>query len=148
MKRSELTELLIEAKTHKGLSWQHLADEISMPVVWTAAAVMGQHPMTHQHAQRICELLDIDPVHQNLLMRTPMRGSLPTTVPTDPTIYRFYEAIQVYGPAIKEVIHESFGDGIMSAINFSISVNKKEDSAGDRVVVTMSGKFLPYEWKE
>lgn len=148
MKRSELTELIIEAKMAKGLSWQDLADKMSMPVVWTIAALMGQHPMNGQHAQEICDLLDIDPSCRHLLMRTAMRGSLPTSVPTDPTIYRFYEALQVYGPAIKEVINEKFGDGIMSAINFSLSVDKKLDPAGDRVVVTMSGKFLPYEWKE
>jgi cyanate lyase len=81
-----------------------------------------------------------------VLAAVPMRGGLPAAVPTDPTIYRFYEVLQVYGGAIKELIHEEFGDGIMSAINFSVNIEKKSNQAGDRVVVTLDGKFLPYDW--
>jgi cyanate lyase len=90
--------------------------------------------------------LGLDESAVPVLASVPMRGGLPTAVPTDPTIYRFYEVLQVYGPAIKELIHEQFGDGIMSAINFSVELEKKPHAAGDRVVVTFDGKFLPYDW--
>lgn len=148
MNREELTDLIVKAKHSKGFTWKYLAEYISKPTVWTVSALMGQHPFSEDEATQICALLEIDSSCVPMLTRIPMRGSLPSPVPVDPTIYRFYEAIQVYGPAIKEMIHEEFGDGIMSAINFSVSVDKKQDPTGDRVVVTMSGKFLAYEWKE
>lgn len=142
------SETIVRAKEAKGLSWEQLAEHISKPAVWTVAALLGQHPLSKDEATRIVEILELDEKMVPLLMRVPMRGSIPTFIPKDPTLYRFYEVIQVYGPAIKELINEKFGDGIMSAINFSLSVDKKEDPAGDRVVVTMSGKYLPYEWKK
>ena len=130
----------------KGLTWQQLADAIDKPVVWTTSALLGQHPIPAELGTVLVEMLDLDAAAVPVLAAVPMRGGLPTAVPTDPTIYRFYEVLQVYGGAIKELIHEQFGDGIMSAINFSVDIAKKPHPAGDRVVVTFDGKFLPYDW--
>src|SRR5579884_3235773 len=146
MTRNEVTEQIVLARLEKGLSWQELADAIGRPVVWTTSALLGQHPIPAELAKVLVEMLGLDESVVPVLAATPMRSGLPTTVPTDPTIYRFYEALQVYGLAIKELIHEQFGDGIMSAINFSVDVQKKPHPSGDRVVVTFDGKFLPYEW--
>jgi len=146
MTREELTEQIVVARLGKGLTWQELADAIDRPVVWTTAALLGQHPIPPEQAKILVGLLGLDESAIPLLAAVPMRGGLPTAVPTDPTIYRFYEALQVYGGAIKELIHEQFGDGIMSAINFSLSLEKKPHPAGDRIVVTFDGKFLPYDW--
>jgi cyanate lyase len=146
MTRNEITEQIVVARLTKGLSWQELADAIGRPVVWTTSALLGQHPIPTELGQVLAEKLGLDASAVTVLAAPPMRGGLPTAVPTDPTIYRFYEALQVYGEAIKELIHEQFGDGIMSAINFSVDLQKKSHPAGDRVVVTFDGKFLPYDW--
>ena len=114
--------------------------------MWTIAALLGQHPIPADSGKVLVDVLGLDEAAVPVLAAAPMRGGLATAVPTDPTIYRFYEVLQVYGGAIKELIHEEFGDGIMSAINFSIDVRRKPHSAGDRVVVTLDGKFLPYDW--
>jgi cyanate lyase len=145
--RNEVTELVIAARLTKGLSWQQLADSIGRPAVWTTSALLGQHPIPSDQASTLVELLGLPTECVAVLGAVPMRGGLPTAVPTDPTIYRFYEALQVYGPALKELIHEQFGDGIMSAINFSLSLERKPHPSGDRVVVTFDGKFLPYDWQ-
>ena len=144
--RHEITEQIVIARLQKGLTWQQLADAIGKPVVWTTAALLGQQPIPAELGKVVVEMLGIDQSAVPVLAAVPMRGGLPTAVPTDPTIYRFYEVLQVYGGAIKELIHEQFGDGIMSAINFSVDVQKKPHPAGDRVVVTLDGKFLPYDW--
>jgi cyanate lyase len=146
MKREEVTEKVMNARTARGLSWQQLAESIDRPVVWTTAALLGQHPLSAEQAKTLVEMLGLPDGCVGVLETVPMRGGSPTAVPTDPTIYRFYEALQVYGPALKELIHEQFGDGIMSAINFSLSLEKKPHPSGDRVVVTFDGKFLPYDW--
>ncbi|MCK0176882.1 cyanase [Mycolicibacterium sp. F2034L] len=146
MTRDEVTAEIIAARLATGLTWQRLADAIDRPVVWTIAALLGQHPIPAESGRTLVDLLGIDESAVPVLAAVPMRGGLPTAVPTDPTIYRFYEVLQVYGGAIKELIHEEFGDGIMSAINFSIDVERKEHPDGDRVVVTLDGKFLPYAW--
>jgi cyanate lyase len=146
MTRDEITQQIVTARLAKRLSWQELADAIGKPVVWTTSALLGQHPIPPEEGHKLVELLGLDESAVPVLAGVPMRGGLPTAVPTDPTIYRFYEALQVYGPAIKELIHEQFGDGIMSAINFSVNVEKKPHPSGDRVVVTFEGKFLPYDW--
>ncbi|HZA12649.1 cyanase [Mycobacterium sp.] len=146
MTRDEITAQVVAARLDKGLTWQQLADAIDKPVVWTTAALLGQHPIPVDKGKALVEMLGLDEAAVPVLAAAPMRGGLPTAVPTDPTIYRFYEVLQVYGPAIKELIHERFGDGIMSAINFSVELEKKPHPAGDRVVVTFDGKFLPYEW--
>ena len=146
MTRDEITQQIIAARLANGLTWRQLADAIGKPVVWTTAALLGQHPIPAEQARTLAELLGLDASVVPVLAAVPMRGGLPTAVPTDPTIYRFYEVLQVYGGAIKELIHEEFGDGIMSAINFSVNIEKKSNPAGDRVVVTLDGKFLPYDW--
>jgi cyanate lyase len=146
MKREDITEQIVLARLQKGLTWQQLADAIDKPVVWTTAALLGQHPIAEDIGKVLVQMLGLDASVLPVLAAVPYRGGLPTAVPTDPTIYRFYEALQVYGGAIKELIHEQFGDGIMSAINFSIDIQKKSHPAGDRVVVTLDGKFLSYDW--
>lgn len=148
MNRTEITEQVVIARLREGLTWQQLADAIDRPLMWTTAALLGQHPIPPEQAKVLAEKLKLDDSVVPVLAAAPMRGGLPTAVPTDPTIYRFYEALQVYGGALKEVIAEQFGDGIMSAINFSLDVQRKPHPAGDRVVVTFDGKFLPYQWVE
>ncbi|HYR16298.1 MAG TPA: cyanase [Mycobacterium sp.] len=146
MTREDITQQIIAARLAKGLTWQQLADAIGRPVVWTTSALLGQHPIPPDSGHKLVDLLGLDESAVPVLAAVPMRGGRPAAVPTDPTIYRFYEALQVYGGAIKELIHEQFGDGIMSAINFSVDIQKKSNPAGDRVVVTLDGKFLPYDW--
>jgi cyanate lyase len=150
MNRNEITEQIVVARLATGLTWQELADAIDRPVVWTTSALLGQHPIPAELAKILAKMLGLDDSAVPVLAAPPMRGGLPTSsnggVPSDPTIYRFYEALQVYGGAIKELIHEQFGDGIMSAINFSLDLQKKPHPSGDRVVVTFDGKFLPYQW--
>lgn len=114
--------------------------------MWTVAALLGQHPLSSADAATVASLLGLDDEAVAVLQMMPYRGS-DDTMAKDPTIYRFYEALVVYGPAIKELIHEEFGDGIMSAINFQMSVERRPDPGGDRVVVTFDGKFLDYAWK-
>src|ERR1700737_3517035 len=142
--RHEITEQIVIARLQKGLTWRQLADAIGKPVVWTTAALLGQQPIPTKLGKVMVEMLGIDQSAVPVLAAVPMRGGLPTAVPTDPTIYRFYEVLQGYGGAIKELIHEQFGDGIMSAINFSVDVQKKPNPAGARVVVTLRGKFRPH----
>jgi cyanate lyase len=146
MTRNEITEQIVVGRLAKGLTWQELADAIDRPVVWTTSALLGQHPIPAELAAVLVEKLGLDESAIAVLATPPMRGGLPTAVPTDPTIYRFYEVLQVYGGALKELIHEKFGDGIMSAINFSVDLQKKSHPSGDRVVVTFDGKFLSYDW--
>ena len=146
MTKKEATEAVRAAKTRLKVTWEQLAEAVGRPLAWTTAALLGQHPMTAEQADAVVALLDLgDDVREALLLQ-PTRGALDAPVPTDPTIYRFYEILQVYGPTIKELIHEQFGDGIMSAINFRLDVARAPDPAGDRVVVTLDGKFLPYQW--
>jgi cyanate lyase len=145
MTRDEITQQITSARLAKGLTWQQLADAIDRPVVWTTAALLGQHPIPREAGTVLAGMLGLDEAAVPVLAAVPMRGQ-PIAVPADPTIYRLYEVVQVYGGAIKELIHEQFGDGIMSAINFSIAVDKKPHPGGDRVVITLDGKFLPYEW--
>ena len=154
MTKQEAAELVRAAKGRMGLTWAQLAEAIGAPVPWTVSALLGQQPMSPEQAVAAVEILN--PALRNLTTTTrdvqealqtqPTRGALESPVPTDPTIYRFYEIVQVYGPTIKELIHEEFGDGIMSAINFRLDVSRVPDPAGDRVVVTLNGKFLPYQW--
>jgi cyanate lyase len=146
MTRDDVTEQVIAARIAGGLTWEQLAKSIGRPVVWTTAALLGQHPIPAAEAQTLVGLLELSPDCVALLGTVPMRGGASTAVPTDPTIYRFHEALSVYGPALKELIHEQFGDGIMSAINFSLSLERKSHPDGDRVVVIFDGKFLPYDW--
>ncbi len=146
MTREEATDLILEAKDEKGLTFETIAAQVGRHKVWTTAALFGQHPMNAEEADAVVELLDLDDEVAGALQRFPMRGSLETDVPTDPTIYRIHEITQVYGTTIKALIHEEFGDGIMSAVNFNMDIERVEDPEGDRVRITYEGKFLPYEW--
>lgn len=144
--KKEAGQAVVDAKIRLGLSWQQLAESIDAPLAWSTSALLGQHPMSKEQAERIARVLELDEDVTAALRAQPNRGALDATVPVDPTIYRFYEVLQVYGPTIKELIHEKFGDGIMSAINFKIDVERREDPSGARVVVTLDGKFLKYQW--
>ena len=144
--KREAADAVRAAKVRLGLSWAQLADAVGEPMAWTASALLGQQPMTREQAARAAQALELGEDVRAALELQPTRGALDGPVPADPTIYRFYEIVQVYGPTIKELIHEEFGDGIMSAINFRFDVKRVPDPAGDRVVVTLDGKFLPYQW--
>jgi cyanate lyase len=144
MTRAELTEKISALKRKKGLTWAQLAKAVGRSPVWTTAALLGQMPMSKEEAQKAASALDLQEEEMALLQAIPMRGSLDQSVPVDPTIYRFYELIQVYGTTWKELIHEEFGDGIMSAIDFEMALERLPDPKGDRVKLTMHGKFLPY----
>lgn len=135
------------ARAERGLSLAALADAIGAPKVWLAAVLEGQHPLKPELLEPLAAALRLQPDELRPLLAIPLRCGIGDTVPVDPTIYRLYEVVQVYGKAIKAVIHEEFGDGIMSAINFAVDVQRIADPAGDRVQITMSGKFLPYEWR-
>lgn len=143
--KKDLPDVVRRARFDRDISWAAIAEAIDKPLVWTVAAVLGQHPMTRPDAETVAQLLGLDADAVTLLQLQPVRGS-GADVRSDPTIYRFYEALDVYGPAIKELIHEEFGDGIMSAINFKLDVERRPDPAGDRVTVTFDGKFLDYHW--
>lgn len=144
--KQQAAEVIRHARFRAGTSWAQVAEAIGRPVVWTVAAVLGQHPMKAEEAATVGTLLDLDEDVVQALQMPPYRGSGVQEVPTDPTIYRFYEALDVYGPALKELIHEEFGDGIMSAINFKVDLERRQDPDGDRVVITLDGKFLDYQW--
>lgn len=144
--KKEAGQSVRAAKARLGVTWAQLAEAVGRPVAWTTSALLGQQPMTADQATAAGSLLDLGEDIRQALQLQPTRGALATAVPTDPTIYRFYEVLQVYGPTIKELIHEEFGDGIMSAINFRLDVRRQCDPAGDRVVVVLDGKFLPYQW--
>jgi cyanate lyase len=143
--RAELTEKIVATKREKGLTWNGIAGEIgTLSPIYYTAALMGQMKLKKEEAEKAGKLLDLDAEEILLLQEIPYRGSLPTAVPTDPLIYRFYELVQVYGTTWKALIQEEFGDGIMSAIDFDMVMERKPDPKGDRVKITMSGKFLPY----
>ena len=145
MTRADLTEKVLATKLKKGLTWAQIAKEVGRSPVWTTAALLGQMAMNKEEAQKAAKLLGLTDDEMALLQVVPMRGSLDTAVPVDPTIYRFHELVQVYGTTWKELIHEEFGDGIMSAIDFSMDIQRQPDPKGDRVHVELSGKFLPYK---
>ena len=146
MSRDELTRKILSIKRSKGLSWKTIIAEIGGgTAVYLTAALMGQMKLRPEQAERAARLFELDDDQQRLLQEIPYRGSLPTAVPTDPLIYRFYELVQVYGTSWKELIQEEFGDGIMRAIDFDMSIEHQPDPKGDRVKLTLSGKFLPYK---
>jgi cyanate lyase len=148
MDREECTELILEAKHRQGLTFQELADGVGHHIVWTTAAIMGQATMDQAEAEKLTAMLDLRPEIAgdvaDGLQQIPMKGSLDADVPVDTLIYRLHEITQVYGTTIKAVIHEEFGDGIMSAIDFEIDIERVSDPKGDRVKLTYNGKFLPY----
>ena len=147
MTRDECTATLLEARSRAGLTYQEIADKLGRHVVWTTAALMGQATLDAGEAATVVDLLGLSGDEragaEAALQRPPTKGALGTSVPVDPLLYRFHEITQVYGPAIKAVIHEKFGDGIMSAIDFEMDIERVPDPKGDRVKVTYNGKFLP-----
>jgi cyanate lyase len=143
--RSEVTALIRAAKVRKNLKWADIAKAIGLSKEWTTAACLGQMTFTKAQAEIVGKLFELSDEAVAWLQVTPYKGSLPSAVPTDPLIYRWYEIVSVYGTTVKELIHEEFGDGIMSAIDFSMDIQREADPKGDRVSVTMSGKFLPYK---
>jgi cyanate lyase len=145
MTRAEATERILAAKKQKGLTFEAIAKAVGRHKVWVTSALYGQATMSGEEAQKAVGLLGLGPEVAAALQEIPSKGSVGQTVPVDPLIYRFHEITQVYGTTIKAIIHEMFGDGIMSAIDFELDIQKKEDLKGDRVVVTMNGKFLPYK---
>ncbi|MBS3804371.1 MAG: cyanase [Oleiphilaceae bacterium] len=144
MTKEMMTAKILEAKATKGVSWEALAEAIGMSPVWTTSACLGMNSMTEDKAFKTCETLGLDKIVATALQDCPYK-TWDQAVPQDPLVYRIYEVVGVYGDTLKELIHEKFGDGIMSAIDFTMSVDKEENPKGDRVVVTMNGKFLPYK---
>ena len=145
MNRNDITEKIITAKVQQGIQWADVAKKVGQSKEWTTAACLGQMQLSAEQAAVVAELFGLPPDARKVLEAVPYKGSLPTAVPTDPLIYRWYELVNVYGTTIKELIHEEFGDGIMSAIDFTLDFERVEDPKGDRVKLTFSGKFLPYK---
>ena len=145
MTKGEAAVAVASARHDAGVSWAELAELVGRPEVWSTAALLGQHPLEREAADRVVARLGLGDEVAAGLTRQPYRG-VPDELLRDPTIYRLHEVVLVYGPAIKELIHEKFGDGIMSAINFSIEVDREERDGEARVVIRFDGKYLPYQW--
>ena len=141
MERATVTQKIISTKVKNGLRWADIAQQIGQSKEWTTAALLGQMKLTAAQAAVAKDLFGLDDEETAWLQIVPYKGSLPTAVPTDPLIYRFYELVSVYGLTFKEVIHEEFGDGIMSAITFSTKVEKEKDEKGEWAVITLRGKW-------
>lgn len=143
-RREALTETIIESKLRKDLSWAQLCEGTGLSVAFVTAALLGQHPLPAEAAEIVCAKLELGDDATALLQTIPLRGSIPGGIPTDPTIYRFHEMLQVYGTTLKALVHEEFGDGIISAINFKLDIKKVADpDGGSRAVITLDGKYLP-----
>ncbi len=145
MNRNDVTEKIITVKVAKGLKWEDVAQKVGLSKEWVTAGCLGQMSFDARQAKTLGKIFGLDAEEQKWLQVVPYKGSLATAVPTDPLIYRWYEIVNVYGSTIKELIHEEFGDGIMSAIDFSMDIQRQADPKGDRVNVVLSGKFLPYK---
>jgi len=145
MTRDDVTQLILTNKRRKKLKWADLTEATGKSKEWSTAAMMGQMTLSTEQAEKVGTMLDLPAEAVEMLQIVPYKGSLPTAVPTDPLIYRFYELINVYGTSFKELIHEEFGDGIMSAIDFNMDITREPNPNGDRVNIVMSGKFLPYK---
>ncbi|MFC2073917.1 cyanase [Campylobacterota bacterium] len=144
MKKIEMTEEILAAKKSTGLSWEEIGEKISLGSVFITSACLGMNSLKKEPAEKLCEVLGLSEEIALALQEYPTK-EWDKTIPNDPLIYRLYEIVGVYGDTLKEVIQEKFGDGIMSAIDYSMTVDKEEDPKGDRVVITMNGKFLPYK---
>jgi cyanate lyase len=147
MDKAQVTDAILKAKKNKGLSWATIAGEVGMSELWVASCAYGENSMTPISADKLCSLLDLGAEVRDSLLDFPLKGNSldGKLVPTDPLLYRFYEILVVYGKALKDSIQEKCGDGIMSAVDFTIDVQKVEHPKGDRIVVTMDGKFLAYK---
>jgi cyanate lyase len=144
MNRNDITEKIIAAKVSRGLTWQEVARKVGQSKEWTTALCLGQMTANAEQARVLAGIFGLDEEEQKWLQVVPYKGS-PAAVPADPLIHRWHEIVNVYGSTIKELIHEEFGDGIMSAIDFSMEITREADPKGDRVNVVLSGKFLPYK---
>ena len=144
MNKVDVTEQIFLAKKDQGLSWEAIANELGMGTVWVTSACLGMNSMPEQAAEKLCKFLSLPEGAKPVLMEFPTK-IWDKEVPQDPLIYRLYEVVGVYGDTLKEVIQEKFGDGIMSAIDFTMDVDKQEDPKGERVILTLNGKFLPYK---
>ena len=144
MNKTEMKEAILVAKQEKGLKWADIAEVAGLSVEYVTSACLGMNHLEKEQADAVTALLELEPKISTLLQMFPNK-TWDKPIPTDPVIYRWYEIVGVYGETIKELIHEKFGDGIMSAIDFSLDIDKQEDPKGDRVVVTLNGKFLPYK---
>jgi len=144
MDRRELTRKIIAAKNANGLTWKEIASKLDRAPAYATAALLGQMALSADEAEQAGGILGLSADEARLLTEIPYRGALEQTPPTDPLIYRFYEIVQVFGTTLKSLIEEEFGDGIMSAIDFEMHVERVPDPKGDRVKVTLNGKFLPY----
>ena len=145
MNRNDVTEKIITVKVSKDIKWADVAKKVGQSKEWVTAACLGQMTLDAAQAKILGKIFGLSADEQKWLQVVPYKGSLPTPVPTDPLIYRWYEIVSVYGTTIKELIHEEFGDGIMSAIDFSMDIVREPNEKGDRVNVVLSGKFLPYK---
>jgi cyanate lyase len=145
MNRNDVTEKIIATKVAKGITWASVAEKLGRSKEWTTALCLGQMTANDEQAKAVGAIFGLSDEETRWLKVVPYKGSLPTAVPTDPLIYRWYEIVNVYGTTIKELIHEEFGDGIMSAIDFSMDITREPNPNGDRVSVVLSGKFLPYK---
>ena len=145
MNRNDVTEMIVAAKIEQDIQWADVAAKVGLSKEWVTAGCLGQMTFDAQQAAVVGEIFGLPAAAVKLLQAVPYKGSLPTAVPTDPLIYRFYELISIYGSTFKALIHEEFGDGIMSAIDFKMDLQRQADAAGDRVNIVMSGKFLPYK---
>jgi cyanate lyase len=145
MTREDVTDLIYSVKIQKGIQWADVARKVGESKEWVTAACLGQMTLTREQAEKVGKIFGLPPQAVKLLQAVPYKGSLPTAVPTDPLIYRLYEIVSVYGTTIKALIHEEFGDGIMSAIDFKMDIVREADPKGDRVLMTLNGKFLPYK---
>ena len=145
MNRNDVTEKIVTVKVAKGIQWAQVAEQVGLSKEWTTAACLGQMTLDAKQAAIVGEIFGLSAEEQKWLQVVPYKGSLASAVPTDPLIYRWYEIVSVYGTTIKELVHEEFGDGIMSAIDFSMDITREPDPKGDRVNVVLSGKFLPYK---
>lgn len=143
--REEVTRMILSSKVRKGIKWTQAAEATGLSKEFTTAGCLGQMTFDKPQAEAIGKLFKLPDEAVAWLQIVPYKGSLPSAVPTDPLIYRWYEIVNVYGSTIKELIHEEFGDGIMSAIDFSMDIQREPDPKGDRVHVVLSGKFLPYK---
>ena len=143
--RDQVTEHIVSNKVRLGIQWSDVANEVGLSKEWVTAACLGQMAMEKAHAEVVGKIFELSDEEVAWLQIVTYKGSIPTAVPTDPLIYRWYEVVNVYGTTIKELIHEEFGDGIMSAIDFSMDIQREPDPKGDRVNVVLSGKFLPYK---
>ena len=144
MNKQSMTDAIVSAKAAKGLTWEKIGQDLGLSPVWLASACLGMNSASKAQAEAIISCLGLDTEVATALEAYPTK-EWDKLVPQDPLVYRLYEIIGVYGPTLKEVIQEKFGDGIMSAIDFSMEVDKVEDTKGDRVLLTLNGKFLPYK---